>query len=333
MLSISRSRHSKIAQLVFFACNGLGLGFGVIYNKNTSDLYPRNAHHKFGWFVALIVLVQTILGMMPMTRERNDDHKRSYIPAAPPSRGFPRHFNFRRSDSPRFSQDSGHGTESGSASRSTSYSEEGRVQIDFERVSLQDEDYVKKRSRLSWVGFSSLRWSKAIHSTLRTLYNIIDRTILLLGFATLATGWITYGGLFRGREVFNGLAHFIKGGVFFWLGVFSLARWAGSFQDIGWAWNLRPASAGRRVPSAEFVESFLIFFYGVTNIFLEHLAAWGKAWTATDLEHISLTIMFIGGGMVSRIFAWGVQDLWLMGNRLECLSSQDRSMIFLPTNL
>lgn len=54
--------------------------------------------------------------------------------------------------------------------------------------------------------------------------------------------------------------------------------------------------------SAEFVESFLIFFYGSTNVFLEHLAGWGKEWTAQDMEHISITIMFIGGGLVSLHF-------------------------------
>lgn len=52
-------------------------------------------------------------------------------------------------------------------------------------------------------------------------------------------------------------------------------------------------------PSAEFVESSLIFIYGATNVFLEHLAAWGDKWSAQDLEHISITIMFIGGGLVS----------------------------------
>jgi len=37
-----------------------------------------------------------------------------------------------------------------------------------------------------------------------------------------------------GERVFSGLAHFIKGGVFFWYGVLTLGRWAGSFADIGW---------------------------------------------------------------------------------------------------
>jgi hypothetical protein len=77
----------------------------------------------------------------------------------------------------------------------------------------------------------------------------------------------------------------------------SLGRWAGCFANIGWAWNIKPNKTKK--PSAEFVESFLIFFYGSTNVFLEHLAAWGKEWSAQDLEHISITIMFFGGGLVS----------------------------------
>jgi hypothetical protein len=100
--------------------------------------------------------------------------------------------------------------------------------------------------------------------------------------------------------VFGGLAHWIKGGVFFWLGLFNLGRWSGSFAEVGWAWNARPRRAGQKWrPSAEFVESALIFFYGSTNIFLEHLGGWGGEWSAQDLEHISITVLFIGGGLVS----------------------------------
>ena len=32
-------------------------------------------------------------------------------------------------------------------------------------------------------------------------------------------------------------------------------------------------------------------------MFLEHLAGWGSAWSASDLEHLSITIMFFGGGL------------------------------------
>lgn len=104
----------------------------------------------------------------------------------------------------------------------------------------------------------------------------------------------------EGREIFNGLAHWIKGGIFFWLGLFNLGRWTGSFAELGWAWNIRPKQPRRKWrPSAEFVESALIFAYGSTNIFLEHLGNWGGRWTSSDLEHVSITVLFIGGGLVS----------------------------------
>ena len=78
----------------------------------------------------------------------------------------------------------------------------------------------------------------------------------------------------------------------------------GAFADFGWAWNVKPArdvvgSRRAAIPSAEFTESFVIFLYGCTNVFLEHLAAWGGAWTAQDLEHVSISVMFFGGGLVS----------------------------------
>jgi hypothetical protein len=110
----------------------------------------------------------------------------------------------------------------------------------------------------------------------------------------------------RGNSVFNGLAHWIKGGIFFWYGLFTLGRWMGAFADFGWAWNVKPGadlvpSWKTRVPSAEFVESFLIFIYGVSNVWLEHLAAWGAAWSPEDYEHISITILFFGGGLLGML--------------------------------
>lgn len=80
----------------------------------------------------------------------------------------------------------------------------------------------------------------------------------------------------------------------------------GCFSEMGWAWNVRPpvGFVSRRkaaMPSAEFVESFVIFLYGASNVFLEHLAAWGQAWSAQDLEHLSITIMFFGGGLCGML--------------------------------
>jgi hypothetical protein len=87
----------------------------------------------------------------------------------------------------------------------------------------------------------------------------------------------------------------------------------GCFADLGWAWNVKPsrnevAQWKSRIPSAEFTESFVIWLYGASNVFLEHLAAWGHEWTAQDFEHVSIAIMFFGGGLVSSFLPHSAGD-------------------------
>jgi hypothetical protein len=80
----------------------------------------------------------------------------------------------------------------------------------------------------------------------------------------------------------------------------------GAFADFGWAWNLKPGTDlvpkwKARVPSAEFTESFVIFLYGISNVWLEHLSAWGDAWSPADFEHVAITILFFGGGLLGML--------------------------------
>jgi hypothetical protein len=299
LFSIARSRYSKLAQLLFLACNSLGLFLGFIYNMKTPDLYPGNAHHKLGWILTGILLVQFMFGVvnsyverrgrlfMPISRQAMFQHQRGHGMTDQPD---------------RFSYDSGHGTETNTESRSSSCSEFGQLSP----LSQEPEEESEESHGLMSSEKVDRALARVVPQNLSTwlirvlagIYNLTDRVILLLGFAAICTGWVTYGGLFKGEKVFSGLAHFIKGGIFFWYGILTLGRWSGSFADIGWAWNLKPAGASTKL-SAEFVESLLIFIYGTTNVFLEHLTAWGKEWSAIDLEHIALTGMFFGGGLVS----------------------------------
>ena len=99
-----------------------------------------------------------------------------------------------------------------------------------------------------WVKSDSMA-STLSDRTLRMLgisENVLVRTIMPLGYATFLAGIATYGGLFRGHEIFSGLAHWIKGSVFFWYGLLTLGRWAGCFADRGWAWNMLPARSKKR---------------------------------------------------------------------------------------
>lgn len=119
-------------------------------------------------------------------------------------------------------------------------------------------------------------------------------------------GVATYAVYGTDGTMFNLLAHWIKGGVFVVLGVVTLARYCGAFRAKGWAWNHRFVAAGadrklqRQGPglcTMELVEAGLICFYGATNVFLEHLAAPGGAWTAKDLQHVSIALLFFGFGL------------------------------------
>lgn len=122
------------------------------------------------------------------------------------------------------------------------------------------------------------------------------------------TGITTYGLFGLDQTMFNLLAHFIKGGVFFILGLVSLARYMGAFRNKGWSWNHRFVTAKKAnttwlrwqssgLWTMEFIESSLILFYGSTNIFLEHLAGAGGAWSAKDLQHVSIAFIYIGCGL------------------------------------
>ncbi|KAL1837573.1 hypothetical protein VTJ49DRAFT_3633 [Mycothermus thermophilus] len=337
MLSLARSRYTLPVQFAFLCANAGAVLLGVIYNASTPDLYPGNAHGKVGWIAVIIVSAQVIVGLLARVAgafKRSKHHLRfsvraeerqGFIPVS--TEAMAEHDScYPMGPYRRFSQDSGQGTEprteslrshSLSSSAADSPSSPTRDAADAHkeyRVSGDDDDtdddlsdahlpIISKSARVqAMLAKVAEKISDRFWKVLLFGYNAVDRTILILGFIALCTGITTYGRFFEGDGIFSGLAHFIKGGVFFWLGIFTLGRWAGCFGELGWAWNIRPKIPGQKWKySAEFVESFLIFFYGSTNIFLEHLGGWGGEWTASDLEHISITVLFIGGGLCGML--------------------------------
>ncbi|POR33948.1 Putative membrane protein C3B8.06 [Tolypocladium paradoxum] len=314
MLSLAKSRYTLASQFAFLATNALGLLLATIYNARTPDLYPNNAHHKLGWVVtwvvsaqALVSLVGWVAGAVSDQRSRGSTERLAFIPVySDPADG-----------GCRMSNDSGHGTEPNTESlRSNSVStlddDEGlpmpSPRKDEYHRGDQDDDRFDDMPLSSPAPASPLASkaatvvSSSVWKYLDLLCRVVDRVILPLGFVALTTGIITFGRFFEGDGIFSGLAHWVKGGVFFWLGLFTLGRWSGSFGELGWAWNMRPRMKQHKWrPTAEFVESALIFFYGSTNIFLEHLGNWGREWSAQDLEHMAITVLFIGGGLCGML--------------------------------
>lgn len=306
LLSTGRSHLALPSQFLFLVFNSLGLFFGIIYNNQTPDLYENNAHHKIGWIVTCVISAQVVLALIFAYAGRGESKqsqwrsfdRATFLPVATDEHDY------------HSSGESSQGVEPSSSSRSPSLSYcESQAEYDgFEKPlfhplrgwlhsSIVDRFLLKRIPRIFL--------NRVLHISNR-VYDVIDRIILPFGFIAIVTGGVTYGGIFKGDEIFNGLAHFIKGGIFFWYGILTLGRFIGAWADLGWAWNKKPPASvvgwKAKVPSGEFVESFVIWLYGVTNVFLEHLAGWGKAWTASDMQHVSISIMFFGGGLVGMLF-------------------------------
>ncbi|OOQ87155.1 integral membrane protein [Penicillium brasilianum] len=322
MLSIGRSRLALPSQFLFLLVNAFGLLLGIVYNSQTPDLYVNNAHHKIGWIVTWVISAQVILALIfayagrgePKSNHTSYEHA-SFLPVATEDH---EHHTFPTGPmhAYRWSRDSGQGTEPNSPSHSVgSPSFESPSECDgFEKP---EEDLpAQPAAPRGWLHSSFVdrflanrvpgMVSNRVLRIFNGVYNVIDRIILPFGFIAIATGAVTYGGIMREREIFNGLAHFIKGGIFFWYGVLTLGRYVGCWADLGWAWNKKPPASvvgwKSKVPSGEFTESFVIWLYGVTNVFLEHLSSAGRAWSSTDLEHVSISIMFFGGGLAGMLF-------------------------------
>ncbi|GAM42685.1 hypothetical protein TCE0_044r16897 [Talaromyces pinophilus] len=260
MLSIAHSRYTVPVQLVFLIINAIALLFGIIYNTSTPDLYENNAHHKVGWIATWVI---PDYARVDFSTRNMTDHQRLYSPL----------------NEYRWSGDSGQGTV-----RPTTPEEEHFPKPDGE----EGEEDIAMSTPL----VRGLLRNRALDK-----FFILHQSNSQSGVkpSSSATGIVTYSGIFRGFEIFSGLAHFIKDGIFFWYGLVILGRYMGCWAYFRWSWNLKPASS--RAVTGELVESALIFTYGSTNVFLEHLAGWGKAWTAQDLEHVSISVVFFGAGL------------------------------------
>ncbi|KAJ6189798.1 hypothetical protein N7519_004706 [Penicillium mononematosum] len=319
MLSIARSWLALPSQFLFLGFNAFGVLLGVIYNNQTPDLYENNAHHKIGWIATCVVSAQVILALLFAYAGRGKSNAPSYehatfLPVATDDDTEHACLNGAMR-AHRWSRDSGQGTDSNSSSIRSPGSSCGSP-TEYDGFEKPEELPAKVTVRNSWIRQTAVGrfLSKTLPGlmpsrvlrVLNVVYNVVDRVILPFGFTAIATGAVTYGGIMRDREIFNGLAHFIKGGIFFWYGILTLGRYIGCWADLGWAWNKKPSASivgwKSKVPSGEATESFVIFLYGATNVFLEHLSNAGKAWSATDLEHVSISVLFFGGGLAGMLF-------------------------------
>ena len=191
-----------------------------MYNSNTPDLYKNNAHHKIGWIATWIVTAQVIMSLLfhysgrGKRSEAVSSESRAFMPVS--EENMTQH-NTRLYSDHRWSADSGEGTEVSSTlnSRDASPMNPDRRDPydDFEKPGPQPEGEGEDGESLSAtmprnsrLGFNVLdrylaSWAPTILSAkvlriIEIVYEVIDRTILVLGFIALMTGGVTYVGMF-----------------------------------------------------------------------------------------------------------------------------------------
>ncbi len=77
----------------------------------------------------------------------------------------------------------------------------------------------------------------------------------------------------------------------------TFARFLGLFAEYGWAWNKAPSDVSY---TAEFVESLVIFVYGVSNTWMERFGASpGDPYSTKQIQHISIAVS-LGGPILEN---------------------------------
>lgn len=221
VFSISRSRYTLPVQFIFLMLNGLGIVFGTIYNVSTPDLYENNAHHTLGWVATWVVTAQVVMSLFFLYSGRSkqpesqpNEHT-TFLPMS--SANMVRH-NMAHYHDYRWSGDSGQGTER--SSRDVSPNDLQRFSKPEAEDDEEDEEGISaslppplKPSRFR-IRIVDRLWSTRVPSlfsakllrTTEIAYEVVDRTILILGFAALLSGGAVYAGIFVSAQSLRRLA-------------------------------------------------------------------------------------------------------------------------------
>ncbi|KAI0637953.1 hypothetical protein C8Q77DRAFT_1214897 [Trametes polyzona] len=159
----------------------------------------------------------------------------------------------------------------------------------------------------------------------RAAFAVCERALVFAGFMQVTSGIVVYTGGCRGGLINSCLAHLIKGGIFWCYGLVTFARFLGSFSELGWAWNRAPRHHGK-YPTAEFVESLVIFLYGITNTWMERFGASpGDPYTTKQMQHISIAVMFWFAGLVGMGIESKRIRRWLAAGATSAVPPSTRS--------
>ena len=260
-LLMRRSKHYVMYHLGWWSLSMFGVCFAGIHYQVSTDLYENALHRRMGFVLLIGQTILFIVKARQYFRRTSEDND--------PERG-------------QFSRLSQHEnvtstSEDSMRSCETLYRNAGETRID----SPDEDNEVEKqvRDETSYKNFLVL-------SAIAVAF--------VLWYAQILTGIATLCGLFKGHEIFNGVAHWAKASVFLLFGIWVFVRYLGGFAKQGHAWN----DHSSRTLSAEMIECGLICFYGCTNLFLERLGHTQDALSHTDIQHMSIALLFaVGGGI------------------------------------
>ncbi|KAJ3575156.1 hypothetical protein NP233_g1288 [Leucocoprinus birnbaumii] len=333
----------SVATLAFYGLSALGCASSGLYTKLTPNMYEGSVHGKHGYFVlALAVLLSAIdifAGIRRFVSFVRSDEPRSlklfwnwvvlnkdanHLRSGPEYMGLiveePEVLEMPQIS--RQSSDDGtlgetaqwandvhhHHRNFSLASDGTVFGSRSPTHSDI-TLDAKQRRHTKSESAIARVGNGA--------------FAILERFLVVAGFAQLLTGIVIYTGGCRQNYENGCLAHLIKGGIFWCYGLLTFARFLGSFAEFGWAWNRAPT--GDPV-SAEFVESFVIFLYGITNTWMERFGANpGDPYTTKQIQHISIAVMFWFAGLVGMGIESKRVRKWLAASIFNSVASSSNA--------
>jgi hypothetical protein len=204
VFSIARSRFTIPVQFAFLAVNGLGLFTSIIYNAKTPDFYPHNAHHKLGWAVSWLATMWFIMTFLNLYMARYEKSKERHAMTTDNIAQYDR----LQDQDLRWSRDSGHDSAtlcSGSRSPSSDsvpphkfeMPEEGDEENESEEQGFIQNSLVNRFLSRRIPRVSSNRAVTAF----KVVFTLIERCMPVLGFASLISGGVVYGGLYVSKVI------------------------------------------------------------------------------------------------------------------------------------
>ncbi|KAL8279428.1 hypothetical protein RQP46_008240 [Phenoliferia psychrophenolica] len=305
-LKAGGSKLCIISQAAFLATSLAGLVFGVTYKSLSGDLYPGSSHTWLGWITMVMVIALNAYDIGLYGLKIKDRLRAKHSSPAVNEEERQELVSEPKDD------------EEDLATSPFTIGDE-LDEPDFSPVAESPSSHARTESNVSG---STLFDSAAVESvevprreSLRTrflaevklLHFLLLCALVMLGYTQLISGIAVYSGSCRERYGNGCLAHTIKGSVFVWYGFITFARYIGAFASWGWAWNRRPDNK-RPIWTAEFVESLVIFIYGISQTWVEAMAG---PINHHVIQHTSVAILYWFAGALGMVMESRKVRHWL----------------------